>query len=101
MIDRIAPAVHRITAPGGWCLVMVPLDVGRAVTLEDPAVHRPDERLRAYWQEDHVRLYGTDVVDRIAAAGFSVETIRPLEAFGPEVGVRCGLAEADWLMLGT
>jgi hypothetical protein len=53
----------------------------------------------AYWQEDHVRLYGRDVVDRIAASGFAVEVIRPRAAFGDETMRRARLLDSDWILL--
>jgi SAM-dependent methyltransferase len=91
--------LRRVTAVGGWCVVMVPLDVGRERTYEDPSIVSPHERERAFWQHDHVRLYAPDIGDRLAAAGFAVERIRPLEEFGSEVARRCRLLEADdmWL----
>ena len=42
----------RITAPGGWCLVMVPLDLSRAETYEDPSITTPEARHRAFWRPD-------------------------------------------------
>jgi SAM-dependent methyltransferase len=33
--------LRRITAPGGWCLIMVPLDIDRAETYEDPSITTP------------------------------------------------------------
>ena len=80
-------------------MVMVPIDVERAETLEDPAVTTPEQRLATYWQHDHVRLYGRDLVDRVAAGGFSVEVIRPLEHFGAEQVDRCALLASDWLLI--
>ena len=91
--------LRRVTAPGGWCLIMVPLDVERTQTLEDPAVTTPQQRKETYWQEDHVRLYGPDIVDAITAAGFAVEVLRPQDAFGEVLAQRCGLLESDWMML--
>jgi predicted SAM-dependent methyltransferase len=91
--------LRRITRDEGWCLVMVPLDTGRERTYEDPSIVSPPDRERAFWQHDHVRLYAPDIRDRLAAAGFSVERVRPLEEFGSAVARRCRLLEADdmWL----
>ena len=98
--DRAAlRELRRVTARDGWCLVMVPLDTGREQTYEDPAITTPEQRRVAYWQEDHVRLYGRDVVDRIAASGFAVEVIRPREAFGDETMRRARLLDSDWILL--
>src|SRR4051812_3808922 len=88
----------RVTAPGGWCLVMVPLDVTRAETYEDPAVVSPDDRRREFLQHDHVRLYAPDIAGRLVGAGFDVETIRPLD-LGAETARRAGLLHSDWMFL--
>lgn len=75
--DRRALAeLHRVLKPGGWAILMCPVDNRRATTLEDPAVTSPRERHRVFGQADHMRLYGRDYVDRLAAAGFSVRAER-------------------------
>jgi SAM-dependent methyltransferase len=89
----------RITAPGGWCILMVPLDVDREQTYEDPSIIAPEARERAFLQHDHVRLYSVDFGDRLAAAGFAVERIEPAREFGPQTVNRCGLLEADYIWL--
>jgi len=74
--DRQAIAeVYRVLAPGGWALVSVPLRLNEP-TYEDLTVTEPGERLRLFGEEDHVRLYGLDLRDRLEAAGFSVELDR-------------------------
>lgn len=62
--------LYRVMRPGGWGSIQVPMD--GAVTREDPAVTDPGERLRLYGQEDHVRQYGRDFLDRLSQAGFEV-----------------------------
>lgn len=91
--------LHRVTAPGGWCLIMVPLDLGREHTLEDATVTSPQERRQTFWQHDHVRLYAADIGDRLSAAGFTVERIRPREAFASELVERCRIGDAEDLWL--
>lgn len=74
--DRKAMAeMHRVLAPGGMAVIQVPVDVPK--TDEDPTITDPRERLRRFQQEDHVRLYGMDVADRLKAAGFAVQVKRP------------------------
>jgi SAM-dependent methyltransferase len=98
--DRAAMReLRRITTPGGWCLVMVPLDLGRERTLENPSIVSPAERERAFWQHDHVRLYAGDLGDRLRDAGFEVERIAPLDEFGREAVARSKLLEADHMWL--
>ena len=93
--------LHRITAPGGWCLVMVPLDLGRQRTFEDPSIVTPEDRERNFWQHDHVRLYAPDIADRLASAGFEVERIRPVEEFDAEFLERCRIGQAEDIWLCT
>lgn len=96
---RAMRELRRIVAPGGWALVMVPIDQGRAFTYEDPSITTPDGRRDAFWQEDHVRLYAPDVADRLAAAGFAVERVQAGEALGPPVVLRHGLLAGEELHL--
>jgi SAM-dependent methyltransferase len=65
----------RVLRPGGTALVMVPMH-GGDVTDEDDDVTDPVERERRFGQSDHVRLYGHDVVARLAGVGFVVEVVR-------------------------
>jgi Methyltransferase domain len=91
--------LRRVTAPGGWCLVMVPLDLTRERTFEDASITEPEDRTHAFWQSDHVRLYASDIGERLRAAGFEVERTRPLEEFGAEAVAHHRLIKADdmWL----
>lgn len=89
----------RVTAPGGWCLVMVPIDLGRSETYEDPAITDPEARHAAFWRPDHVRLYAPDIAGRLRRAGFDCERIRPFQEFGADRCRRCGIGEAEELWL--
>lgn len=82
-----------------WCLVMVPLDLHRERTYEDPAITAPAEREQAYWQHDHVRLYAPDIEQRLRRASFTVERIEPEHEFGPAMMQRCRLEPSDWIWL--
>jgi SAM-dependent methyltransferase len=62
--------LHRVLKRGGWAILQVPISA--EATFEDPTVTRPEERERLFGQDDHVRRYGPDYKDRLAAAGFSV-----------------------------
>ena len=65
--------MFRTLKPGGWAVIMVP--ISDQPTFEDPSVTDPAERDRLFWQSDHVRLYGHDICDRLAEAGFEVEVV--------------------------
>ena len=91
--------LRRITAPGGWCLVMTPLDLARKQTYEDPLITEPAARARAFARPDHVRMYAPDIADRLRGAGFAVERVDPRAEFGPDLCRRCALPdwEVQWL----
>jgi SAM-dependent methyltransferase len=87
--------LYRVVAPGGWVIVMVPISQSLNHTMEDPLIHTPEQRLAAYWQHDHVRLYAPDIADRLAVPGFDVAVTRPAVELGPAAAARYGLLEAD------
>ena len=88
---RALSEFHRVLKPGGWAILMCPVDWRRPVTLEDPAVVTPEDRHRVFGQSDHVRLYGRDYPDRLAAGGFSVRDVRYLESLDQVSVERFGL----------
>jgi len=62
----------RVLRPGGWALLNVPHEPGRATTYEDPSITTAEGRLAAFGQEDHVRIYGRDeFLERVSRAGLS------------------------------
>jgi SAM-dependent methyltransferase len=73
---RAMSELRRVLRPGGYAILLVPLDATRAETLEDPSIVTPEARAREYWQADHVRLYGRDFKERLEEAGFQV-TVDP------------------------
>ncbi len=90
--DRRALAeFHRVLKPGGWAILMCPIDHRRAKTLEDRTVRAPEDRHRVFGQSDHLRLYGRDYPDRLAAGGFLVRAIPYLESFDEDMIERYGL----------
>lgn len=81
--------ISRVLKPDGWALIMVPIFAEKS--FEDPAVVDPGERFRLYGQEDHVRAYGPDVVDRLRASNLLVEVVSPSDICTKEEIVRMGL----------
>lgn len=72
---RALQDLYRVLRPGGWAVLMVPIDESKPKTDEDPSITDSAERLRRFGQADHVRLYGADYVDRCRRAGFRMEII--------------------------
>lgn len=85
---RAMRELHRVLAPEGHAILMVPIGHDRTETLEDAAVTTPADRLATFGQEDHARLYGTDYLDRLERAGFRVTSERPADAMSAEIVAR-------------
>jgi SAM-dependent methyltransferase len=91
--------LRRVTAPGGFTLVMVPLATDRPSTYEDESITAPEDRRAAFLQHDHVRLYAPDIADRLRAAGFAVRVVDIAGELGPELAARHGLLASDLIFL--
>ena len=73
--DRWAMSeLFRVLKPGGWASLQVPRT--ELQTDEDSTVVDPQERVRRFGQDDHVRIYGRDYFDRLRQAGFRVTVYR-------------------------
>ena len=64
--------LYRILRPGGWSIILSPVELSRAETFEDDTITDRDERTRIFGQYDHRRIYGRDYADRLASVGFEV-----------------------------
>ena len=64
--------IHRVLKPFGWACLTTPVKNEQEKTDEDFTVTDPNERRRRFGQADHVRWYGRDFYDRLAAAGLTV-----------------------------
>lgn len=73
--------LQRVLKPGGWALLQVPQDLTLIKTYEDFSITDANERLQAFGQHDHVRIYGQDYKDRLKDAGFIVNAEKYVESF--------------------
>lgn len=83
---------RRVLRSQGWAIISVPVTADR--TIEDPTITDPKARLRLFGQEDHVRCYGPDYVDRLRESGFYVQEFVPSELFSAEEIAVYGLGAA-------
>jgi hypothetical protein len=90
--------LRRVLAPGGLALVLTPYRP-EVSTYEDPAITAPLDRMVAFGQQDHVRIYGADLADRLRDAGFEVEDRTPVELFSESVVHRSELDPDEHLFL--
>jgi len=82
----------RVLKSDGWAILLVPVTADR--TFEDPSVVDPAERLRLFGQEDHVRRYGPDYVDRLQGSGFNVREINVPDLCSGDEAQRMGLVRS-------
>ncbi len=90
---RALKELRRILSPGGWGVVLVPIDPTLTETFEDDSITDPEERTRLFGQYDHRRRYGRDYVERLREAGFEADEIDYATRFTPEE--RCRYALSD------
>lgn len=84
---------HRVLKGNGWAILLVPINAEQ--TFEDASIVEPQERLKAFGQEDHVRRYGPDSVDRLRDAGFKVEVTKVNGFIEKDDAIRMGLTPAS------
>ena len=85
--------LFRTLKPGRRALLQVPIEGEH--THEDLSITDPEERVRLFGQEDHVRQYGLDFAERLASAGFQVETVTVESMFNAEEIRRHGLVSGE------
>lgn len=81
--------IHRVLRPHGYAILQTPYSSKLHHSWEDAGIDTNAARLQAYGQEDHVRLFGRDIFERIAAAGFEPQTRQHHDLLGdvdPERG---------------
>jgi SAM-dependent methyltransferase len=97
--DRAAMReLRRVLLDGGRALVLVPYRRG-VTTYEDPSITSPLERMVAFGQQDHVRIYGNDLPGRLREAGFEVDDRTAAELFDRDTVERCELDGGEHLFL--
>ncbi len=87
--------MHRVLKPGGWSILNSPVDKKRAVTFEDTSINNPAKRLELFGQQDHVRVYGRDYIDRLFDAGFEVNMVDFAGTFSHNERFRYGMKAGD------
>lgn len=85
--------LYRILRPGGWGIVLSPVDPNRERTFEDDTIVDPEQRTRIFGQYDHRRIYGADYADRLRDAGFEAADIDYAAAFDEADRKRYALPE--------
>jgi len=70
--DKAMKEIFRVTRPGGFAILQVPINYESEITLEDRSLSR-DERRAQYGSPDHLRYYSEpDYIAKLENAGFGV-----------------------------
>lgn len=94
---KALPELYRVLKPGGILSIMVPIVEGWDRTYENSAINGEAARDLHFGQYNHVRYYGHDLRDRIAAAGFDLTEITAVE---PDVS-KFGLMRGEKIFVAT
>ncbi|MFO7937810.1 MAG: methyltransferase domain-containing protein [Kiritimatiellia bacterium] len=88
--------LFRVLKPGGIAILQTPYALKLTETREqDPSVVTGTQRLEFYGQEDHIRLYGLDLPERIREAGFDL-TLKTHTQLLPDIDcVAFGVNQAE------
>lgn len=98
---RAMRELARVLRPGGLAIVQVPYARDQP-TEEDPSAP-PEERIRRFGQEDHVRRYGHDFEGRLADAGLAGVRIEAKDLVGERAARTFGMQPTSpmWLLRPT
>jgi len=91
--------IYRVLKSNGWAILQVPMDKNLQKTYEDASITSKEERLKAFGQIDHVRVYGLDYMDRLRKVGFKVEEIPFYEKFSKQDRIRMGISTDEDIIL--
>lgn len=72
--EKALSELNRILKPGGKLIISFPIDPSLDSVLEKDAP-MPEDRVRIFGQNDHVRLFGKDSLELIGKYGFNVTII--------------------------
>lgn len=84
---RALQELRRILKVGGHAILQTPFSSRLHTTWCDRGIDDDQSRLQAYGQEDHVRLFGKDIFDRVVSSGLTSK-VQGHDELLPEVNAR-------------
>ena len=79
--------VHRILSPKGSAVLTVPQKDGLDKTYQDPDIVTPEDKMKHFGQQDHLRIFGDDFQGNVEKKGFMVTAVDE-SFFSEEMGIR-------------
>ena len=70
---KVVREIRRVLKAGGFAILQSPVDYSLEKTYEDASIIDPLAREKAFGQNDHMRLFGSDYGQRLAESGLSIK----------------------------
>jgi SAM-dependent methyltransferase len=91
--------MFRVLKPGGFGIILVPINLAILETFEDNTIISPEERKKHFGQFDHVRYYGLDIKGRLEQIGFNVKMENAFcDIYSSTEQIRYGLTKDDLII---
>lgn len=87
--------LRRVLRIGGFAILQTPFSSKLTRSFSDPGIDNNFARYQAYGQEDHVRLYGSDIFTRFESAGFKSHVVTHDEQLAGIDPLECGVNEKE------
>lgn len=92
--------LFRVLRKGGKALIQTPFKAGDI--FEDITIRTPEDRLKNFGQEDHVRVYSAQgLKKRLEQAGFDVQTLSYATTFKNEGDEKMGMKREETILVAT
>jgi SAM-dependent methyltransferase len=100
--EKAMSEILRFLDKGGLAILQIPYSLEISQSLEDNTIITPEEKLKVFGQEDHVRLYALDdYVLKLRNVGFGVQLMNPFSAKWTKSPTKMGLNPKEYLILCT
>lgn len=94
-LDKALSEIRRVLKPGGWAILISPINPKRETTYSDPSITNPIEREEHFGQKDHVREFGRDYADILRGSGLEIFEDKFIEGLDKDILRRYALADIE------
>lgn len=98
--EKAVSEIMRVLKPTGKWILSFPVCM-EFKTYEDASIVTDEQRLKAYGQKDHVRLYGNDFKEKFEKYGLKLQIYRPKDELSMELIKKWGLIEDDIIICAS
>lgn len=98
--EKAVSEIKRVLKPSGKWIFSFPVCTDMK-TYEDKTITSPEQRLKAYGQKDHVRLYGYDFAERYERYGLKLQIYSPKNELDDDEINKFGFIKDDIIIVAT